>query len=274
MTLPPEDAKLYFHLQFLVLFYANQQLHVVSDADTHETMRRIPLEDRRSIRDALFSNPSVIDSYVSTNPDGLSPDQLDLIAAWKQCVRGRFFLYRHLKKHSIFMSDDDPPKAYGVLGIHEEIEDVVPQPPPVAVEGVLLPWRDKIVYDGILASYRIYFGPGLRSSLDRDYRKAKATSGIVESLTAPVDLAARRPRKRRGPTVEELAAALDRAGQIVAELKQPEQLSQRRALAMLRAAISLAQATITEPANQAEWNRAHARLVRALNGLLDAVQEE
>lgn len=53
---------------------------------------------------------------------------------------------------------------------------------PILVEAVLLPFRDQIVFDGILKPYRIIFGGGIRSNLNDVYRDAKERFGIITSL--------------------------------------------------------------------------------------------
>jgi hypothetical protein len=55
-------------------------------------------------------------------------------------------------------------KANGVLALARPFEQVVGPYLPVLVKGVLLPINRRIVYDGLLSSYRITFGPGIRRS--------------------------------------------------------------------------------------------------------------
>ena len=47
---------------------------------------------------------------------------------------------------------------------------------------VLLPFKGRIVYDGLMSSYNISFGPGIRRNLNEDFKEAKARHGIVTSL--------------------------------------------------------------------------------------------
>jgi hypothetical protein len=49
-------------------------------------------------------------------------------------------------------------------------------------ESVLLPFKDKIVYDGLITSYHISFGPGIRRSLNESFKEAKRRHGILTSL--------------------------------------------------------------------------------------------
>jgi hypothetical protein len=45
-----------------------------------------------------------------------------------------------------------------------------------------LPFKGKIIYDGLLSSYSISFGPGIRRSLNESFNEAKMRHGIVTSL--------------------------------------------------------------------------------------------
>ena len=50
------------------------------------------------------------------------------------------------------------------------------------IETVLLPFKGMIVYDGLMSSYNISFGPGIRRRLNESFKEAKARHGIVTSL--------------------------------------------------------------------------------------------
>jgi hypothetical protein len=64
----------------------------------------------------------------------------------------------------------------------------------------LLPFRDKIVYDGLISSFRISFGGGMRRSFKESYEAAKKRLGIVTSLPlverAPVATPRRTKQKK------------------------------------------------------------------------------
>lgn len=53
---------------------------------------------------------------------------------------------------------------------------------PVNVEAVLLPFKGKIIYDGLLLGYNIAFGGGIRSRFTQIYLTAKYKQRIVTSL--------------------------------------------------------------------------------------------
>jgi hypothetical protein len=50
------------------------------------------------------------------------------------------------------------------------------------IQTVLLPFEDRIIYDSLLTTYNISFGPGIRRSLKEAYRNATEREGILTSL--------------------------------------------------------------------------------------------
>jgi hypothetical protein len=271
-TLPAADAALFIRLHVALLVYVNRQLGLVPGIDSKEAFLASSLEDKLKIRDAMAANLPLIDSFVAESPARIPPDELALVEAWKQAVVGRFYVFRYLKRYTVFLEDTEPPKAYGVLGITQDIEDLFMQAPPVFVTTVLLPWRDKITYDGLLHSYNVSFGPGIRGRLNQTYQKIKATTGIIETLGGPKgeQPVARRPKKR-GPSVEELLTTLDQIEQEIARLKTPELSTQRSAFGVLRAAVDLTRSAVDEQADMDEVVRAGRRLNSAVNRLYTAL---
>ncbi len=49
------------------------------------------------------------------------------------------------------------PKAYLVHYLASPFEELLPIPPPVLVEAVLVPFKGRIVYDGFIVPYTVYF---------------------------------------------------------------------------------------------------------------------
>src|ERR1043165_3300829 len=87
-----------------------------------------------------------------------------------------------MTKYTVFLFTDKGPIAYGVLALSQPFEELIGPYLPVLTQTVLLPFKDVIVYDGLLNAYRISFGPGIRRSLNDSYKEAKASNGIVTSL--------------------------------------------------------------------------------------------
>lgn len=183
MRLPPDEAKHFMDLYSGLIGWCARRLDPKSAIHDAATLRAASLEDHAAVRDRMLDEPALIDAYVAENPDGISAADLGLVRAWRRFVRGDFVAERDLKRCTVFVEWKDPPTAYGVLSLKEEIVDILPMPLPMLVEAVLLPWRGAVVCDGILRYKNVYLGAGIRRRLKEAYRLAKAR-GIVTSLAA------------------------------------------------------------------------------------------
>jgi hypothetical protein len=183
MRLSRDDIQLFYKLHSLLLVHASRKLGVLPDEEaTPEGFRALPPETGLKVRDVLHAQPERIDDFVQENPADLAPGELEIVRGWKHAIVGSFYVFRFLKRYTVFLVDGDPPKAYGVLALTNSFEELVGPVLPVFTRAILLPWKDSITYDGLLNPYRISFGPGIRRRLNESYREAKATFGIITSL--------------------------------------------------------------------------------------------
>ena len=181
MRLSKEDVQLFYKLYPSLLAYVNSKKNVLGQASTPDELMSHPVEERVNIRDQLYQKIELIDSFLKDNPFSFSNAELEIIRTWKYFLRDRFYLFRHLKKYSVFINLSSPPKAYGVLSISDSLKNLFPYLP-VMVETVLLPFKGQIIYDGYIGAYNISFGGGTRRGFKDSYDEAKATYGIITSL--------------------------------------------------------------------------------------------
>jgi hypothetical protein len=183
VLLTPAEAERFFKLHRALMFFVNQRLQVIPDnlAGPEEFASLLP-EVGLKVRDAFVNHTDLIQSFVDENPAHLTDDELGIVRSWRHLVHGQFYVFRELKNYTVFLSTDKQSIAYGVLALSLPFEELIGPYLPVLTRTVLLPFKDKIVYDGLLNSYRISFGPGIRRSLNENFKEAKARHGIVTSL--------------------------------------------------------------------------------------------
>jgi hypothetical protein len=106
-----------------------------------------------------------------------------LVESWQYRLAGNFFVVRALKDYTVLLTDNVPhARAYGVVGLTDSVAETMILPLPVYIQTVLLPFEDRIIYDSLLTTYNISFGPGIRRSLKEAYRNATEREGILTSL--------------------------------------------------------------------------------------------
>ena len=186
MRLSPADAKLFMSLMLPLQWYVNQQAQVLSEIKTFEAFCETEVEEKIQVRDYLFSHIELIDQFVQDNPNDIEEESLSIISGWKNFVREDFYIERFLKKNSIFIGASD--NVYAVLGITDAPADFIDKRNlPLRIETILLPFKEKIVYDGFLRFYNIFFGSGIRSELKQVYLIAKDNGAIIQTFDVPID---------------------------------------------------------------------------------------
>ena len=243
MKLSQQDADLFFELMWALQYFVKQQLQLLPHIDTKEAYLDSSTEDKLHVRDALYDHADLIDAFIKKNPPNFSADKLGIIAKWKQFVAGDFYLERMLKKYAIFIASDD--KVYGVVALYDGFEDMFYKSDlPYLVKAVLLPFKGKIIYDGLLLGYNVYFGRGISTDLKEVYMAAKQAGRIIESFD-PEAKKARKPAKPVRdwrPELEELMATAKklRGGSGQPPIHSP-------AFKLVRASLELAQAAVENP---------------------------
>jgi hypothetical protein len=272
MNLSTGDVRLFYKLHGSLLAYANRHLKVIPRAVTFESILEQPKAQIIKLRDALHSTPELLERFVAENPEHLPPEELALVGSWRHRVSGDLYIVRYLKPYTVFMSGTEPPRLYGVLGLIDPLEVVVRSAPlPIWVKAVLLPFRDRIVYDGLITSYSIYFGKGFRTSINEAYNRLKESEGIIEQLVneaggpqSRTHLASRLPRKPAPdwrPALDEIVAQTER-------MRRADTKLQEAALSLLRAAAHLTQAALEDGRGDAA-----ARQLRSVRMALTKVEK-
>ncbi|KAF5426369.1 hypothetical protein C5S42_07855 [Candidatus Methanomarinus sp.] len=185
MKLKREDTDLFYRLNWSLLFYVNQKYSVIKDLKEpflkDENPRKIV-----ELNEILYSNTEHIDSFVLENPFNFDNEELDIIKGWKKHLKGKFLIVAHLKKYSVFMTPDKESIVYGVLGLYDEIEDIVPLFIPSYVNTILLPFKGQIIYNGFIMSYNINIAGNMKRGIQDEYQQAKRKFGIITSLDTPI----------------------------------------------------------------------------------------
>jgi len=181
MLLPPEETSLFISLYSALIGFAAGRLGGVAGIVDAHTFRCASNNARAKARDKLLGNIALIDNFVHKNPHQFPEKELSNVLKFRYFISDKFFIERELKEYTVFLNDGNLPNAYGVLGLTDEIIDMMPYPLPVFASAVLLPWKGQIVCDGLILLYNVMLGGGVRKNLKESYRQAKA-HGIITSL--------------------------------------------------------------------------------------------
>ena len=244
MKLSRQDADLFFELMWSLQSFVNLRLRIIPDISTVDELQGLPTSEKTGVREALYDNIELIDAYLKENPQGFTDENLDIVRGWKKFQRGDFFIERLLKKHAIFIGGD---RVYSVLALYDSFEDIFLYAQlPHYVRATLLPFKGRIIYDGMMRGYSVSFGGGVKRDLKETYMTAKQNGRIIESFDSQVQaknlVKKRQPAKDWGPTLDELSL---KAKKLRSSSGSPAVHSP--AFSMLKATIEFAKLAVENP---------------------------
>jgi len=264
MKVSDKDAELFFDLMWGLQYFVNRKNKIHTHIKSLEEYIDCSTEAKMEVRTALYSNITIIDSYVEENPQKLSADKLEIISAWKNFVQGDFLIERYLKRCAMFIENDT---VYGVLGLHQSVEDIIPRYRlPMNVEAVLLPFKGKIIYDGLFQARNIFFGGGIKRDLKETYMRAKQNNRIIESFDTATKKSPKKEANKQKSSKDwtpELNALAKASKKLRGKATDPAIFSP--AFSLLKASIEFAQIAVSDVNNQEDLHKALDKVRRAYN---------
>jgi len=261
MKLTALEVARYFNLMWSLQAYVNQNLAIIPDVATVKDYKKLPSGEKMKVRNKLYENIDLIDRFLEESHHQLSTEDSDIIRSWKQFQRGDFFIARLLKRHAIFIQEQ---RVYGVLALRDSFADVFSfLSLPYYAKAVLLPFKGRIIYDGLIEGYSISFGGGIKSRLNETYMVAKQNGLIIESLDAgmPLEKAIKRmrPTKDYAPMIEKM---FQQAKQLRSSTSAPALHSP--AFSMAKASIEFAKTAAENPDDTDALWQALGKVARAI----------
>lgn len=181
MVIKKEQGDLFYRLWFPLLSYANYKYRIVKDfaADAHS--KGISPEKASRVANRIWEDVSIIDEYIEICSDDMSEEEIDIVARWKNAVRGTFIVDRHLRKGSILVSVDE--KIYLVKGIYSSWREMLGDlPMPQMVEATLIPFQGDIIQDGLVHPYGVCMGKKFADEAKNIYLNAKNRNEIYTCI--------------------------------------------------------------------------------------------
>lgn len=68
------------------------------------------------------------------------------------------------------------------MALNREFNKIFEEEFPIYIETALLPFKNRIITDGIFSYYRLKFGAGFTRNLQKSYQKALDEDGLIISL--------------------------------------------------------------------------------------------
>lgn len=188
MHLNEAQANHLYDLLSALVLSANQAFGIVPDERLLLPDGSFDLDACREVLDCVWDDPALIDELTERNPLGLPPRVLAELSPWKDRITGPQLLLGYDRRGRALFSVGE--RRVAVMGVTQDIEEVVPEEPPTVVLVTLLPFAGAVVYDTMVRLPPVGYGPGLREMMEREARES-AGYPLVETADDFVSLARR-----------------------------------------------------------------------------------
>src|SRR2546426_459769 len=102
MNLPMEEVDRFYKIWLALLRYTNNQRNICPGLLEKPQDEPIPTEDAMKIREVIWKDDSTREDFITKNPAKLPSEDLAIVDSWKHRVEGDFYIFRYLKKYTIF----------------------------------------------------------------------------------------------------------------------------------------------------------------------------
>jgi hypothetical protein len=180
--LSSDECRLFYETWYGLLGYVNERKGVVKSRIRAKYPN--PVDDMKihKVREALWNDPYLIDEYL--NATELPQEKIDIVKLWRtNHIKGDFFIFEYTPEYAVVLGSNakGEDRLYGIKGISTSVANAMHERLPLHVETVLLPFKNKIVYDCFIGTNSIGFGDGAIAMLRGICDKARR-HGIITSL--------------------------------------------------------------------------------------------
>ena len=188
MKLTLSEKTMFFNLWFTLIWSVNCKQNIVSNMKKPIFGERVDIKRIAEIRDKLWENPQWIDDFLRDTDYELTETERNLLISWRKgFIKNHFFIVKHQSEYSVFMPVGDSGELFGVCGVSDSFQEMLADYDiPILLETVLLPFNNKIIYDGILSPYaNASFAKGAKDDIRMTYNKIRDNIGIIEQIGKP-----------------------------------------------------------------------------------------
>ncbi|WP_028043563.1 hypothetical protein [Candidatus Stoquefichus massiliensis] len=158
-----KEAKYFYKMYMNLLDYVNKKYHIIQENHL-ATARHVEPLDQVKVRNKMFEDMSIIDEYIQRNPNHLNSTILKQIEEVKNAIMVNCIIVKYEKNYTLIMDDQDI--LYAIIGGVSNLDEVIPsQELPYMCKLVLVPYKGKILYDGVIEGTNIQMGSGIQSRI-------------------------------------------------------------------------------------------------------------
>lgn len=165
--LSDQEVTLFYKLYFGLLYYTNQKYRINPQIkNLHKPVGINPHDIREIVEKFWMEKDKLISEFMKKNPLKFNQEELNMVQEFTKGKRGLYILIRYDAEYTVFMDDA---RVYMVKGLNCNIDDIISNDRlPVPMMTTLIPFKNHIVYDGMLSEFPISIGIQMKRQMEKD----------------------------------------------------------------------------------------------------------
>ena len=176
--LSDKECDLFYDVYFALLEYTNDKYQVEPELFEIYQQLHMPQDKMINIRNYVYEHRNVIDEFVADNKYNFDSEKLKLVEDFKYAINDTVFIAKYHKEYAIVLHGDD---AYAVKGLRGSIQEILPDVP-IPVRMTIMPFKGKIVFDGLIESGPIKVGGNMKKMISDQVKHAEIKMTLTKGM--------------------------------------------------------------------------------------------
>lgn len=180
-TLSEKELEQFYRLKHSLYLFANKKINVLQHTQDWEDVGNNSPESIMKVRNHIFlKDITIIDDYIQSNPNNVTKEELDILSHWKKAIPcKRAIIFKHTNEHSLFFVENN---VYAITGLMDSFKDIFDNDTPVFIDLIILPFKNKLVHEGLFMPYGISVGKSMKDSIVAEAEEIIIKKGMITSL--------------------------------------------------------------------------------------------
>lgn len=169
--LSSSDKSLFYKIYFALLEFTNRKYKINLTVKIYNNKKGINPYEINEIVETFWKNKdTIVLELCLANPYKFNKEELQIASEFKKGIRDIIIIHKYEENYTAMMTRD---KIYMVKGLSDNIDNIVSyQKLPYTVRTSIIPFKNVLVYDGILLEIGIKMGNDFEKVLERKYQNA------------------------------------------------------------------------------------------------------
>lgn len=177
----PTDAKIIISLLQGIDLFVNKKLNIYTEEQLENAKSKQEIANLLfELRSHWYKDTSIIDEFIK-EADIKETPIINLLQSWKRFIQDEFIFIRFFPECAVLQSVKTH-QYYAVLGLNSDFDEIFPTNDVKVIKTTLLPFLDKIIWDGLIVTSDAIFNPSFSKQLVESCKLARRKNLLITSI--------------------------------------------------------------------------------------------